>query len=158
METTKLINKRSGRKRNYDYELKEKEYQEAQEHWDKYQDKKSWDAMFLDIHLCVFNTINKKLERVLDKETIEERAMDITIGIMSNIKKRRDAGKPWKIGKVSSFVYLPCLSIYHEKLKFNDKILDQSAYTYIDEMGNERIMEFEDSYMENGIYHLHGDY
>ena len=83
------------------------------------------------------------------------RALDITITIMNSILQKRRKGKVWKISKVSSFVHYPCFAIYNEKLKFEDKVLGEGSYTVTDDEGNTSIMEFEDSYMENGIYHLH---
>lgn len=144
----------SGRKKS-NYEKLEREYQEAQSHWDIYEDKPSWDKMFTLINLAVFNCINKKLERILEREEIEGRALDITITIMNSILQKRSKGKVWKISKVSSFVHYPCFAIYNEKLQFEDKVLGEDSYTVTDEEGNTSIMEFEDSYMENGIYHLH---
>lgn len=144
----------SGRKKS-NYEKLEREYQEAQSHWDIYEDKPSWDKMFTLINLAVFNCINKKLERILEREEIEGRALDITITIMNSILQKRNKGKVWKISKVSSFVHYPCFAIYNEKLKFEDKVLGEDSYTVTDDEGNTSIMEFEDSYMENGIYHLH---
>ena len=111
--------------------------------------------MFTLINLAVFNCINKKLERILEREEIEGRALDITITIMNSILQKRSKGKVWKISKVSSFVHYPCFAIYNEKLQFEDKVLGVDSYTVTDEEGNTSIMEFEDSYMENGIYHLH---
>lgn len=192
------INKRSGRKCQ-DFEVAEREYQIAQKEWKENKNNlKSWQKMFTLISTAVFNTCNRKLEHILDKEEIEQRAMDITCGIMAGIKKKRaeqekwDIDAPrlteevksmsffsrltgkakntlinstieivigkrpvWEIEKVSSAVYLPCLAIYSEKLQFEDKILGEDSYTVEDEDGNTSIMEFEDSYMENGIYHLH---
>ena len=144
----------SGRKKS-NYEKLEREYQESQSHWDTYEDKPSWDKMFTLINLAVFNCINKKLERILEREEIEGRALDITITIMNSILQKRRKGKVWKISKVSSFVHYPCFAIYNEKLQFEDKVLGEDSYTVTDDEGNTSIMEFEDSYMENGIYHLH---
>lgn len=144
----------SGRKRS-NYEKLEKEYQEAQSHWEIYQDKPSWDKMFNLINLAVFNCVNKKLEHILDREEIEGRSLDITVTIMNSLLQKKSKGKYWKISKVSSFVHYPCFAIYSEKLKFQDKVLGEDAYTVTDNEGNSTIMEYEDSYMKNGIYYLH---
>lgn len=144
----------SGRKRS-NYEKLEKEYQEAQSHWDIYEDKPSWDKMFNLINLAVFNCVNKKLEHILDREEVEGRSLDITITIMNSLLQKKSKGKDWKISKVSSFVHYPCFAIYSEKLKFQDKVLGEDAYTVTDDEGNSTIMEYEDSYMKNGIYYLH---
>lgn len=145
----------SGRKRS-NYEKLEKEYQEAQSHWEIYQDKPSWDKMFNLINLAVFNCVNKKLEHILDREEVEGRSLDITITIMNSLLRKKSKGKDWKISKVSSFVHYPCFAIYGEKLKFQDKVLGEDAYTVTDNEGNTTIMEYEDSYMKDGIYYLHG--
>lgn len=144
----------SGRKKS-NYEKLEKEYQEAQSHWEIYEDKPSWDKMFMLINLAVFNCINKKLEFVLDREEIEGRALDVTMDILSSLLNKKKKGEEWKINKVSSFVYYPCLAIYNKQLQFEDKVLGEEYYTRTDDEGNTYIKEFKDSKMENGIFHLH---
>ena len=144
----------SGRKKS-NYEKLEKEYQEAQSHWEIYEDKPSWDKMFMLINLATFNCINKKLEFVLDREEIEGRALDVTMDILSSILNKKKKGEEWKINKVSSFVYYPCLAIYNKQLQFEDKVLGEEYYTKTDDEGNTYIKEFKDSKMENGIFHLH---
>lgn len=144
----------SGRKKS-NYEKLEKEYQEAQSHWDTYEDKPSWDKMFMLINLAVFNCINKKLEHILDREEIEGRALDVTMDILSSLLNKKKKGEEWKINKVSSFVYYPCLAIYNKQLQFEDKVLGEEYYTNTDDEGNTSIKEFKDSKMENGIFHLH---
>ena len=144
----------SGRKKS-NYEKLEKEYQEAQSHWEIYEDKPSWDKMFMLINLATFNCINKKLEFVLDREEIEGRALDVTMNILSSLLNKKKKGEEWKINKVSSFVYYPCLAIYNKQLQFEDKVLGEEYYTKTDDEGNTYIKEFKDSKMENGIFHLH---
>ena len=144
----------SGRKKS-NYEKLEKEYQEAQSHWEIYEDKPSWDKMFMLINLATFNCINKKLEFVLDREEIEGRALDVTMDIFSSLLNKKKKGEEWKINKVSSFVYYPCLAIYNKQLQFEDKVLGEEYYTKTDDEGNTYIKEFKDSKMENGIFHLH---
>lgn len=144
----------SGRKKS-NYEKLEKEYQEAQSHWEIYEDKPSWDKMFMLINLATFNCINKKLEFVLDREEIEGRALDVTMDILSSLLNKKKKGEEWKINKVSSFVYYPCLAIYNKQLQFEDKVLGEEYYTKTDDEGNTYIKEFKDSKMENGIFHLH---
>jgi hypothetical protein len=152
------VNKRSGRKCS-NYEKLEKEYQEVQEHWEEYGDKPSWDRMFILINLAVFNAVNKKLEHLLEKEEIEGRALDITMNILRALLNKKERGEEWKLGKLSSAVHLPCKALYKKELQFNDKLLGEDAFTGEDsETGVQTIMEFADSYLEQGtgIYHLHG--
>lgn len=144
----------SGRKKS-NYEKLEKEYQEAQSHWELYEDKPSWDKMFMLINLAVFNCINKKLEHILDREEIEGRALDVTMDILSSLLNKKKKGEKWKINKVSSFVHYPCLAIYNKQLQFEDKVLGEEYYTTTDDEGNTSIKEFKDSKMENGIFQLH---
>lgn len=144
----------SGRKKS-NYEKLEKEYQEAQSHWEIHEDKPSWDKMFMLINLAVFNCINKKLEHILDREEIEGRALDVTMDILSSLLNKKKKGENWKINKVSSFVYYPCLAIYNKQLQFEDKVLGEEYYTTTDDEGNTSIKEFKDSKMENGIFQLH---
>lgn len=144
----------SGRKKS-NYEKLEKEYQEVQSHWEIHEDKPSWDKMFMLINLAVFNCINKKLEHILDREEIEGRALDVTMDILSSLLNKKKKGEEWKINKVSSFVYYPCLAIYNKQLQFEDKVLGEEYYTTTDDEGNTSIKEFKDSKMENGIFQLH---
>lgn len=152
-QTTKGNN---GRKHT-DYAKKEQEYQDAQNHFEQYNDKPSWDKMYMLINLAVFNSINKKLEHVLAREDIEGKAIDITNIIMSGLLKKKNAGKEWKIDKVSSYVHLPCLALYRKQLHFEEIVLGESSYTGKDEFGEETMIEFEDSYNDGGIYHQHTD-
>lgn len=153
----KCINRRSRRK-CANYEQLEAEYQQNQEHWDKYQDKESWNKMWTAIQLAVFNAVNKRLEHILPKEEIEERATDITCNIIRSLLKKKKNGKPWKIGKLSSAVYLPCLALYAPDLKNYDELLDESYYTHQTNQKTNSIREYDDTYIENGIYHLHREY
>ena len=82
------VNKRSQRK-CADYERLEAEYQEAQEHWELYQDRESWNRMWLGIQLAVFNVANKKLEGLLPQEEITERSTDITCNIIRSLLKKK---------------------------------------------------------------------
>lgn len=117
------INKRTGR-RCRNFEEAEREYQEAQSAWEENQSNKAaWDKMFLLVQAAVFNNLNKDLEHKLDREEIEGRALDITMNIMRSILNKRAQGLPWKIGKVSSAVHLPCMARYDKKLQFYDKCI-----------------------------------
>lgn len=129
MAEQNCINKRSGRKcRNF--EEAEKEYQTAQNAWDKNPDnKQAWDIMFTLINNAVFNCLNKDLEHKLDREEIEGRSLDITMNIMRAILNKRKKGVSWKIGKLSSAVHLPCMAKYDRKLQFADTCLLESVYT-----------------------------
>lgn len=147
----------SGRKKS-NYEKLEREYQEAQSHWDTYEDKPSWDKMFTLINLATFNWINKKLEFVLDREQIESRALDTAIIIMNSILQKRNKGKDWKLGKVSSYVHYACFSIYSEKLQFEDKVLGEESYTYISEDEISTMAETQESQVIDGVLCLNGSY
>ena len=149
------INKRSGRKCQ-DFEKAEKDFQRAQVAWKANQnDKKAWDKMFLLIQTAVFNYMNKDLEFKLDKETIEERSLDITCNIMQSLINKRNKGLDWEIKKVSSFVGLPCMARFKESYKNWDKTLGEDSFITLNEDGKEVMMEYEDSVMKNGIYYLH---
>ena len=154
MEQNK-INKRSGRKCQ-DFEKAEKDFQLAQVAWKANQnDKKAWDKMFLLIQTAVFNYMNKDLEFKLDRETIEERSLDITCNIMQSLINKRNKGLDWEIKKVSSFVGLPCMARFKESYKNWDKTLGEDSFITLNEDGKEVMMEYEDSVMKNGIYYLH---
>lgn len=152
-------NKRSGRK-CADYNKIEEQFQEDQKHWEEFKDKESWDKMFLAVQLAVFNCINKRLEKLLPRDEIEGRALDITCTIMQGILNKIEKGKDWKIEKLSSHVYKPCLAIYSESLKFYDQTLGEDAFMITNEDGDYTMMEYEDSFVEKGtgIYHLRGGY
>lgn len=174
----------SGRKCQ-DFEVAEKEYQTAQKEWKEDESNlEAWKKMFSLMNTAVFNVCNKKLEGVIDKEEIEERALDITCVVMDGIKKKRDKQKhwdlqfpeiikeveslsffsrltskdkkyltkyiidlvlgqrpEWEVEKVSSYVYLPCLSLYKKQLQFEDQLLGQNE------------IEPDESDMEDGFYH-----
>lgn len=147
----------SGRKKS-NYEKLEKEYQEAQSHWEIYEDKPSWDKMFMLINLATFNCINKKLEFILDREEIEGRALDVTMDILSSLLNKKKKGEEWKINKVSSFVYYPCLAIYNKQLQFEDKVLGEGSYTYINEDEISTMAETQESQLIDGVLCLNGRY
>ena len=140
--------------RDNGYSADEKEFQTAQEHWEKKGDLKSWNIMYVKIQKACFNCINKKLVGKVPNSIIEDYSHDVTLNILSNISKKRQQGKFWKIAKLSAFVHMPCMSIYQKQKEFEDKILDESAYTLFN--GNsEKIRETESSYIDdNGIYHI----
>lgn len=115
------------KRRSYDEE--EKKFQEAQARWEEdINDIEAWHEMFTLINLACFNNVNKKLEKLLPRDEIEGRAMDITLKVMAGIKRKRENGADWKVRKVSSYVHLPCLSIYDKKLQFWDRVLGQNAF------------------------------
>ena len=144
MATQTCINKRTGRKcRNFDEA--EREYQEAQSAWELNQnDKKAWDTMFLLINAAVFNSLNKDLEFKLPKDEIEGRSLDITMNIMRALLNKRKKGLPWKIGKVSSAIHLPCMAKYDMKLQFADKCLSESSFIQSDITAEETVYIFDD--------------
>lgn len=124
-----MINKRTGKKQNYDYTEKEKEYQVAQDEWEKdINNKEAWQAMFKLIQLACFNLINKKLEKVIPKKEIESKSIDITLNIMELIQKKRKNNQSWKINKVSSYVYLPCLAIYKKQTQFEENLSGENSF------------------------------
>ena len=51
---------------------------------------------------------------------------------------------------------MPCMAIYEKQKEFEDKILDESAFTLFDDNGNEKMKESEDTILENGIIFLRG--
>ena len=140
--------------RDNGYNEDEKAFQTAQESWDKNGDLKSWNVMYIKIQKACFNCINKKLVGKVPNLTIEDYSHDVTLNILNQISKKRTRHEFWKIAKLSAFVHLPCMSIYQKQKEFEDKILDESAYTLFGEDG-EKIKETESSYIDdNGIYHI----
>lgn len=135
------------------YNADEKEFQIAQESWEKNSDLKSWSVMYIKIQKACFNCINKKLVGKVPNETVEDYSHDITLNILNQISNKRARGEFWKIAKLSAFVHMPCMAIYQKQKEFEDKILDESAYTLF-ENGKEHIRETEDSYIKDGIIHL----
>ena len=140
--------------RDNGYNEDEKAFQAAQESWEKNGDLKSWNVMYIKIQKACFNCINKKLVGKVPNLTIEDYSHDVTLNILNQISKKRTRHEFWKIAKLSAFVHLPCMSIYQKQKEFEDKILDESAYTLFEEDG-EKIKETESSYIDdNGIYHI----
>ena len=140
--------------RDNGYNEDEKAFQKAQDSWEKNGDLKSWNIMYIKIQKACFNCINKKLVGKVPNTTVEDYSHDITLNILNQIAKKRARHEFWKIAKLSAFVHLPCMSIYQKQKEFEDKILDESAYTLFGEDG-EKIKETESSYIdENGIYHI----
>lgn len=135
------------------YSKDEKEFQDAQDHWEKDGDLKSWHIMYIKIQKACFNCINKKLVGKVPNTTVEDYSHDITLNILNQISKKRSRGEFWKIAKLSAFVHLPCMAIYQKQKEFEDKILDEFAYTLFDDNG-EKIRETEESYIKDGIIHL----
>lgn len=136
------------------YNEDEKAFQKAQESWEKNGDLKSWNVMYIKIQKACFNCINKKLVGKVPNLTIEDYSHDVTLNILNQISKKRTRHEFWKIAKLSAFVHLPCMSIYQKQKEFEDKILDESAYTLFGDDG-EKIRETESSYIDdNGIYHI----
>ena len=141
--------------RDNGYNEDEEEFQAAQKSWEKNSDLFSWHIMYQKIQKACFNCINKKLVGKTSNLVIEGYSHDVTLNILNQIAKKRARHEFWKIAKLSAFVHLPCMSIYQKQKEFEDKILDESAYTFFDENGEEKIRETEDSYFDkNGIFHL----
>lgn len=138
------------------YYADEKEYQEAQEEWDKTGSKAAWNVMYLKIQKACFNCINQKLIKKVPDIMIEDYSHDVTLNILNQILKKKDNGKFWKIAKLSAFVHMPCMAIYEKQKEFEDKILDESAFTLFDDNGNEKMKESEDTVLEDGIIFLRG--
>lgn len=140
--------------RDNGYNEDEEAFQKAQESWEKNGDSKSWNVMYIKIQKACFNCINKKLVGKVPNLTIEDYSHDVTLNILNQISKKRTRHEFWKIAKLSAFVHLPCMSIYQKQKEFEDRILDESAYTLFGEDG-EKIKETESSYIDdNGIYHI----
>lgn len=158
MTKQNCINKRSGRKcRNF--EEAEQEYQIAQAAWELDQNnKKAWDSMFILVNNAVFNSLNKDLEHKLAKEEIEGRSLDITMNIMRAILNKRKKGTPWKLGKLSSAVYLPCMAKYDKKWQFVDTCLLESTYIpeEVETPGIESILESAEYARGYGFYCVSG--
>lgn len=147
-----LINRRSGRKRNHKYSELEERFQQAQKEWAANEnDIKAWQTMFGLIQLAVFNSINKKLECKLEREEIEQRSLDITADIMSSLKRKRAKGNEWKIDKVSSYVYMPCMAIYSPSLQFQDKQLPESSFISVDDSGKESMINEQNAIQTDGF-------
>lgn len=145
---------RAALSRDNGYNEDEEAFQKAQESWEKNGDLKSWNVMYLKIQKACFNCINKKLVGKVPNLTIEDYSHDVTLNILNQISKKRTRHEFWKIAKLSAFVHLPCMSIYQKQKEFEDRILDESAYTLFEEDG-EKIKETESSYIDdNGIYHI----
>lgn len=141
--------------RDNGYNEDEKAFQKAQDSWEKNGDLKSWNIMYIKIQKACFNCINKKLVGKVPNTTVEDYSHDITLNILNQIAKKRARHEFWKIAKLSAFVHLPCMAIFQKQKEFEDKILDESAYTFFGENGKEKIRETEESYFdENGIFHL----
>ena len=138
--------------RRRDYENNERDFQSAQSEWEKTGNDGAWKRMFSLIQLAVFNSVNNRLEGTLDTEEITQRSLDVTMDIMERMRRRKSEGKPWKIKRLSSFVHLPSLSVYDEKIKFADSLLGEDAYTQDD--GS--IAETPEADMCDGIIRLHG--
>lgn len=145
---------RAALSRDNGYNEDEQVFQEAQDSWEKNGDLKSWNVMYIKIQKACFNCINKKLVGKVPNTTVEDYSHDVTLNILNQIAKKRARHEFWKIAKLSAFVHLPCMSIYQKQKEFEDRILDESAYTLFGEDG-EKIKETESSYIDdNGIYHI----
>lgn len=132
--------------------MSRKDYRQHEEEYQKWQDIfyndtdniEAWQKMFHFINLAVYNNINQKVQKasagkgkdILDKEKREARAIDITLNIMESIQRKIRDGREWRIDKLSSFVYLPCLYIYNEKYKREDGEITFTDY-YKDEYDDE---------------------
>jgi hypothetical protein len=149
-EFEELRNKKT---RNSKYRQDEEEFQTAQEHFEKFGDLKSWGMMYIKIQKACFNTINKKLCRKIPNEVIEAYSHDITLNIMNGLKRKIESKHFWKIGRLSAFVHFPCMAIYEKQQQFEDRVLDESAFTIYKD-GKETIRENEESYFKDGILHL----
>ncbi len=150
----KFLELRQALTRDNGYNEDERVFQAAQDSWEKNGDLKSWNVMYIKIQKACFNCINKKLVGKVPNITIEDYSHDVTLNILNQISKKRTRHEFWKIAKLSAFVHLPCMSIYQKQKEFEDKVLDESAYTLFREDG-EKIKETESSYIDdNGIYHI----
>lgn len=144
---------RAALSRDNGYNEDERAFQKAQDSWEKNGDLKSWNVMYVKIQKACFNCLNQKLCRVIPNEKIEDYSHDVTLNILNGINKKKARGEFWKIAKLSAFVHLPCMSIYQKQKEFEDKILDESAYTIFKD-GKETVKEKEDSFFKDGIFHI----
>lgn len=135
------------------YSKDEKIFQDAQEHWEKFGDLKSWGIMYTQIQKACFNCINKKLCRKIPNDEIESYSHDVTMNILSGLMAKKLRGEFWKIARLSAFVHMPCLAIFQKQKQFEDRVLDESAYTIFEE-GRETIREKETSFFKDGILHI----
>lgn len=148
-----FLKQRTRIKKNSRYYKDELRYQEAQEHWEQFGDLKSWNIMYMQIQKACFNCINKKLCRKIPNEEIESYSHDVTMNILQTLSAKKMRGEFWKIARLSAFVHLPCMVIYQMQKQFEDKVLDESAYTIFED-GSEHIKEREESFLQDGIYHI----
>lgn len=98
-----------------DAEENENKFQEAQKNED-------WDTMFLCMQVACRNickSIYNKRGFEIQKVLLEDISLDATIMCMEGIKYRGGWGK---IGKLSSYCYLPCLSIINRSDKWEKKL------------------------------------
>ena len=98
-------------------------FRNAQEHYEKNKDLKSWQTMYLQIRKACFMALRKKTKNKIDYTILEGYADDITLNIMSNLSKKIAHGEFWKIEKLSSFVFLPCLAIFQKQRIFEDSVM-----------------------------------
>ena len=143
----------SGRKRQ-DFDKAEVDFQIAQAKWalDEH-DREAYDAMWFFIQTAVFNLLNKFLENKLPREDIEERSLDITCSIIKMIVKKRQKGLDWRIRKLSSAVYMPCLARFDKRLQFWDSM----SYLETDEDSGEMFFQREETEVVNGIICIDGE-
>lgn len=98
----------------------EREFQEAMSHWIEYNDKKSWDLMFLRVYEACKALSKKMLKVSLDDMVFHDRLMDAVLTVMENIK---NGTRP---NKLSSYCYFPCLGSF-----FGPKAVKEDAeYSY----------------------------
>lgn len=107
-------------------------FQKIQEHYLEYKDLESWHKMYFYINNCVGNIIKSKIKGLVLRD-LDGMITDATLSIMNRYKK----SEKFRIEKLSSYCYTPCLyPLYNDKKKFNDKILSLNAYledTFIEE-------------------------
>ena len=81
-------------------------------------DKKAWDMMWRCTQITCFNIINRITKKALSVEDANDYALDITCMIMQKV---RDNGV--RPSKLTSYCYLPCLSIFAKQKHFEDEIV-----------------------------------
>ena len=103
------------------------------------------------IQAAAFNALNKKLEKIVPKEEIENYSMDITLNILRATDNKIKKNKPWKIAKVSSVVHKFCFIIYDKQKHFEDRITSFDKETNDEELD---FLETEQFVYDEGLYKI----
>lgn len=117
----------------------EREFQDAMSHWIEYNDKKSWDLMFLRVYEAC-KALSKKILKVsLDDMIFHDRLMEAVVKVMGNIKK---GVRP---SRLSSYCYYPCLGSFcgpkavKEDTEYSYEMSVENGYDVAVDMSGEQI-------------------